>query len=65
MFGGFRDGELLVKLGYERVAELAASGRARPFDPVGGRPMRQWALVGEPTDDWLDLAEEAREFVAS
>jgi hypothetical protein len=61
MFGGFRDGELLVKLGRERVAELVAAGRARPFDPSGGgRPMQDWALVGEPVDDWLELADEAR-----
>jgi hypothetical protein len=61
MFGGFRDGELLVKLGRERVDELVTAGRARPFDPSGGgRPMKDWALVGEPTHDWLALADEAR-----
>lgn len=61
MFGGFRDGELLVKLGRERVDELIAAGRARAFDPSGaGRPMKDWALIGEPTDDWLALADEAR-----
>jgi hypothetical protein len=61
MFGGFRDGELLVKLGRERVDVLVAAGRARPFDPSGaGRPMKDWALIGEPTDDWLALADEAR-----
>jgi TfoX/Sxy family transcriptional regulator of competence genes len=65
MFGGFRDGELLVKIGRERVDELVAAGRARPFDPSGaGRPMKDWALVGEPVDDWLALADEARAAVA-
>ena len=65
MFGGYRDGELLVKLGRERVDELVAAGRARPFDPSGaGRPMKDWALVSEPDDDWLALADEARAFVA-
>ena len=65
MFGGYRDGELLVKLGRERVDELVAAGRARPFDPSGaGRPMKDWALVGEPADDWLALADEARAGVA-
>ncbi len=66
MFGGYRDGELLVKLGRERVDALVAAGRARPFDPSGaGRPMKDWALVGEPVDDWLALADEARLFVAA
>jgi hypothetical protein len=65
MFGGFRYGELLVKLGRERVDELIAAGRAREFDPSGaGRPMKDWALVPEPTEDWLALADEARAFVA-
>jgi hypothetical protein len=66
MFGGFRDGELLLKLGRERVDELVSAGRARPFDPSGaGRPMAGWALIGEPTDDWLALADEARAAVGS
>ena len=65
MFGGYRDGELLVKVGRGRVDELIAAGRAREFDPSGaGRPMKDWALVGEPDDDWLALADEARAFVA-
>jgi Mlc titration factor MtfA (ptsG expression regulator) len=65
MFGGFRDGELVVKLGRERVDELVASGRATPFDPSGaGRPMKDWAVVGEPVEDWLALADEARQAVA-
>lgn len=65
MFGGFRDGELLLKLGRERVGELVAAGRARPFDPSGaGRPMKDWALISEPADDWLALADEARAAVS-
>jgi hypothetical protein len=65
MFGGHRGDELLVKLGRERVDELVSAGRARPFDPSGnGRPMKDWALVGEPADDWVALADEARVFVA-
>ena len=65
MFGGLRGDELVVKLGRERVDELIAAGRAREFDPSGaGRPMKDWALVSEPTDDWLALADEARAFVA-
>ena len=62
MIGGCFDGDLLVKLGRERVDELVAAGRAQPFDPSErGRPMKDWALVPEPADDWLELAEEAKE----
>ena len=38
MFGGYRDGELLVKVGRERVDELIAAGRARRVRPLGRGP---------------------------
>jgi TfoX/Sxy family transcriptional regulator of competence genes len=61
MFGGVFEGALVVKVGRERVQELIDSGRADPFDPSGrGRPMKDWAQVHEPADDWLALAEEAK-----
>jgi hypothetical protein len=64
LFCGLWQGELAVKVGRERVAELVSAGRAAPFDPSGrGRPMKDWALVPEPVDDWLALAEEARDGV--
>jgi hypothetical protein len=64
LFCGVWDGELVVKLGRERAGELIAAERAAPFDPSGrGRPMKDWALVPEPPDDWLALAEEARDGV--
>jgi TfoX/Sxy family transcriptional regulator of competence genes len=60
LFCGVWEGELVVKVGRERVDELVAAGRAAPFDPSGrGRPMKDWALVGQPDADWLALAEEA------
>jgi TfoX/Sxy family transcriptional regulator of competence genes len=66
MFGGLYEDELVVKVGKERAEQLFELGRARPFDPSGrGRAMGGWALVGEPTDDWLALADEAKTFTAS
>ncbi|HZB77507.1 MAG TPA: TfoX/Sxy family protein [Solirubrobacteraceae bacterium] len=66
MFACEYEGELLVKLPPERRQELEAQG-ARPFTPMG-RPMTGWILVAEPADDavaaWVDLAEEAKAFVA-
>jgi hypothetical protein len=63
MFGGLFDGRLVVKIGRERVEQLIAAGRAEPFDPSGrGRPMRDWAVVGAPAADWLELAGEAKAF---
>jgi TfoX/Sxy family transcriptional regulator of competence genes len=61
-FGGAFDGELVVKVGRERAQELIEAGRAQAFDPSGrGRPMKDWAQVHQPADDWLALAEEAKE----
>jgi hypothetical protein len=65
MFGGVFDGELIVKVGRARAGSLIESRKARAFDPSGrGRPMKDWAMVGEPADDWLALAEEAKAFTA-
>lgn len=60
MFGGLRDGRLVVKLGRDRVDALVAEQRARPFDPSGrGRPMKDWAQLLVPEDEWSALAQEA------
>jgi TfoX/Sxy family transcriptional regulator of competence genes len=65
MFGGLSEDELVLKIGRERAAELIAGGRASEFDPSGrGRPMKDWAKLREPADDWLALAEEAKRFSA-
>ena len=65
MFGGLFDGDLVVKIGRERVDELVQAGRAQPFDPSGrGRPMKDWAQVAEPDDDWAALADEAKALAA-
>ena len=60
MFGGCFEERLVVKVGRERVAELMAAGRAEPFDPSGrDRPMKDWARLKPPGDDWAVLAREA------
>ena len=62
MFGGTFDGDLVVKVGQQRARQLIDAGRAEAFDPSGrGRPMKDWAQVHQPADDWLALAEEAKE----
>ena len=62
MFGGLGgNGDLVLKIGRDRAAELIESGRAKPFDPSGrDRPMKDWARFPEPGNDWLALAEEAK-----
>ena len=54
-----RIGRFVVKLPRDRVAELVELGKGHYFDPVGGRPMKEWlALEGRPAS-WLKLAREA------
>jgi hypothetical protein len=59
-------GRLVVKLPKPRVDALITSGEGECFDPGHGRVMKEWVAV-EPTaeTDWLPLAREAMEFVAS
>ncbi len=54
---------LVVKLPRERVAELIASGRGKPFDAGKGRPMKEWVALSAPESAWIELAREARRFV--
>jgi TfoX/Sxy family transcriptional regulator of competence genes len=64
-FASLYKGKLIVKLGEERVDELAAQGKADHFDPGMGRRMREWAEVKPSTrEEWVSLAEESRGFVS-
>jgi hypothetical protein len=67
VFACEHDGELLVKLPPDRLAELKAAQGARDFEPMGRR-MGGWVKVPEPDGDavraWTALADEAKAFVA-
>ncbi len=56
--------QLVVKPSPDRVRELVSAGRAEPFEPMPGRPMNGWVVVG-PDADWAELADEARAYVES
>ena len=59
-------GTLVVKLPRQRVDAIVASGDGERFDPGHGRLMREWLSVGPGSEaEWLPLAREAMEFVAS
>ena len=55
---------LVLKLPAGRRQALVDGGQAEPFEPMGGRPMNGWVVVGEFLD-WPPLVDEARAFVAS
>ncbi len=56
----------VVKLPRERVDALIASGAGERFDPGHGRLMKEWLAVKPNSEhEWLPLAREAMQFVAS
>jgi len=60
---GFYKGEMVFKLPDEvqRERALALEG-AQLFDPMGGRPMREWVQVpATHADEWAELAAVAAE----
>ena len=67
IFAMLVEGKLVVKLPAQRVDALVLSGCGERCDPHhDGRLMKEWVAV-EATcgEDWLELAKEATEFVAS
>jgi len=58
-------GKFVAKLPRKRVDELVRQGMGEYFDTGGGRLMKEWiALDGNPSS-WIELAKEARRFVAA
>jgi hypothetical protein len=58
---------LVVKLPQRRVDALIAAGEGERFDPKkNGQLMKEWIVI-EPASkvEWLALAKEAMEYVAS
>jgi hypothetical protein len=58
-------GRFVVKVPRIRADELLARGQAVHFEPVPGRPMKEWIVVTGRRPSWLALAREAYEYVAS
>ena len=60
-------GQLVVKLPRAHVDALVASGDGERFDPRhDGRLMKEWCVLAPDSQvEWLPLAREAMEFVAS
>jgi hypothetical protein len=67
IFAMLTRGELVVKLPAERALEMFETGDGLPFEPMAGRPMKQWVVLqGEPDAEcWQRLADEAHRYVAA
>jgi TfoX/Sxy family transcriptional regulator of competence genes len=55
---------LVVKLPPARLDEFVEAGVGEPFEPMEGRRMNGWIVLGDDVN-WAPLAEEARAFVES
>src|ERR1700674_1578663 len=64
-FAGLFNDAMVFKLkGVHHAAALALAG-AKLFDPMGGRPMKEWVQVPMKYGcSWVKLAESARDYVA-
>jgi TfoX/Sxy family transcriptional regulator of competence genes len=56
--------QLVLKLSADRREELVTAGTAQPFEPMEGRAMNGWVVVGSAAD-WPALVDQARAFVES
>src|SRR5215469_8082596 len=64
LFALFAQSTLVVKLPPASVSRLVAEGAGKPFDPGHGRLMKGWLTVINPRVSWLDLVNEALQFVS-
>ena len=54
--------QLVVKLPPARLDELVAAGHGQPFEPMEGRRMNGWLVLGDSAP-WPPLVDEARAWV--
>lgn len=65
MFAMFYQGDLILKLSPERVAELTNSGKGTPHDPGTGKPMKDRILIpASKSKTWIELTKESLEYVS-
>ena len=63
IFAMFGRRQFVTKLPKARVDALVSAGDGKRFDPGQGRLMKEWVVVPDGTADWVELAEEAYQFV--
>lgn len=63
-FAGYYQGAMVFKLGGEAHARALTLAGAHHFDPMGGRPMKEWIVVPlDHASEWLALARDAQGYV--
>jgi hypothetical protein len=63
-FAGLHGDAAVFKLPADALQRALALPGAQPFDPSGGRPMREWAQVPlASSTEWPDLAQAAHAYI--
>jgi len=64
-FAGYSEGSMVFKLGGARLTEALALSDAELFDPMGGRPMKEWVVIPvEHSTRWIEFARDAFDYVS-
>jgi hypothetical protein len=58
-------GRFVAKLPADRVDEFVRDGIGQRFDGGRGKPMKEWLALDHATGLWIEIAKEARRFVAT
>ncbi len=63
-FAGYTNSAMVFKLGGASHNEALALSGAMLFDPMGGRPMKEWVVVPvEHSTRWIEFARDAHDYV--
>lgn len=69
MFAGAWGEAIMVRVGTDRTSSLIDAGKAESFDPMGGKPMREYVLLNAERiaedDVLLNWLNEASEFAGT
>ncbi len=69
MFTGLHQEALIVRLGEDDRERLIDEAGARQFEPMPGRPMREYVALPEPMledrDKLIEIIRSAKQFAAS
>ena len=66
VFGGWWEGRLVLKLPPNARDRAMGLTGASPFDPMGGRPMKEWVVLPElDSEAAVAFAREARDYAGA
>jgi hypothetical protein len=65
IFMFYNEPNLVVKLNAENVEGALKIEGTKNFDPMGGKPMKEWIEIPYHNQQWFDYSMKAMEYVKS